>query len=141
MRSKYGFVTTESRSFLMSKIKASETTPEQILRSKIWSLGYRYRKNVKSLPGKPDLVFTRARLVVFVDGEFWHGYQWQSKKKRIKANKKYWIMKIERNMERDKKQMRELRKLGWKVVRFWEHQVRHDLDNCIQRILMNLSTH
>jgi len=122
----------------MSKIKSNDTTPEQILGKKLWSLGLRYRKNFKSLPGKPDIVITRGKLAIFVDGEFWHGYQWRSKKKRLKSNRKYWVRKIEGNILRDRKYRNTLRKLGWKVIRFWEHQIKNDLDECVDVVLQNL---
>ena len=75
-----GFYTTKKRSELMGKIKSKNTKPEISLRKALWHLGYRYRKNVKSLPGNPDLVFSKYKLAVFVDGEFWHGYNWEQKK-------------------------------------------------------------
>ena len=98
----YNFITTEQRSNIMKKIRGKDTEPEITLARELWRRGIRYRKNYSLLPGKPDIAITKYRIAVFVDGEFWHGYDWESKKERIKANKDYWIKKIERNIERDK---------------------------------------
>jgi len=134
MYTKHGFVTTKQRSEIMRKIKGKDTTPEKILRKMLWKYGYRYRKNVSNLPGKPDIVFVKKRVVIFVDGEFWHGYNWEEKKKRISNNKEYWIKKIERNMERDRKNVEKLQNMGFYVIRFWEHEIKKDLDTCIKKI-------
>jgi DNA mismatch endonuclease, patch repair protein len=140
MRANFKFNTTRSRSELMKKIRSQNTEPERILRKELWKLGYRYRKNVTKLPGKPDIVIEKMKLVIFIDGEFWHGYKWKNKKPKIKANRKYWIPKIEGNMKRDNLYNRELKKLGYKVLRFWEHQIRKDLPKCIAKIQNSNST-
>jgi len=118
----------------MSRIRASDTKPELLLRKALWALGYRYRLNVASLPGKPDIVLSKYRLAIFVDGEFWHGYKWKSKKTKIKGNSEYWIAKIERNMSRDRKNNRRLKSEGYVVLRFWALQVQTQLDTCLRRI-------
>lgn len=129
-----GFYTTKQRSNLMRKIKAKDTKPELKIRKVLWSLGYRYRKNVKSLPGKPDIVFSRLRLVIFIDGEFWHGFNWSIKKDRISSNREFWIPKIERNIQRDKEIDCKLSESGWRVLRFWEHEINKDIEACIGKI-------
>ena len=129
-----GFYTTESRSKLMSKIKSKNTKPEIILRKKLWSLGIRYRIHWKKLPGKPDIVLNKYKLAIFVDGEFWHGYNWEKKKKEIKSNRDFWIPKIERNMQRDTEVNLELEKLNYRVLRFWEHQIRNDINSCLESV-------
>jgi len=134
-----GFYTTPQRSNLMKKIKSKDTKPEKKLRLKLWNLGYRYRKNVKSLPGSPDIVFTKFRTVVFVDGEFWHGFNWEDKKNKIKSNRAFWIPKIERNMQRDRHNNMKLKEIGWTVLRFWEKEVNNDLDKCVNIILKYLN--
>ena len=134
MKSKYKFVTTPQRSRIMRRIKSTNTTPEITLRKELWSLGYRYRVNYKKLNGNPDIVFIKKRVVIFVDGEFWHGYKWEEKKIKIKNNRDYWIPKIERNMERDKKIYEELTKEGWKVIRFWEHEIKSDIEGCTKKV-------
>ena len=140
MHTKYGFNTTPARSLLMSKIKSQNTQPEIKLRKYLWNIGYRYRLNVSSLPGKPDIVISKLKLIIFIDGEFWHGYKWKEKKKHIKTNRQYWIPKIERNMKRDTVNNRKLRKDGWIVLRFWEHQIKKDFDFVIEKILSSINS-
>lgn len=138
--SKYGFKTTKDRSYLMSKIKSSNTSGELILRKELWKLGYRYRIKSK-LIGKPDIVFNKFKVVIFIDGEFWHGYNWEEKKRKIKANKSYWIQKIEKNIIRDQRNTIYLQDKGWKVLRFWEKEIKKELSSCIVKIESNLNHH
>jgi len=133
-----GFETTPERSKLMKKIRSKNTKAEVLLRKSLWTLGVRYRKNYKKLPACPDTVITKIKLVVFIDGEFWHGHNWNIKKDRIKANPDFWIPKIERNMERDVENNERLKRLGFKVVRFWEHEIKKDLQGCIDKILQHV---
>lgn len=134
-----GFFTTKSRSLVMSKIRSKNTKPEVLLRKKLWREGIRYRINIDSLPGKPDIFIKKARLVVFVDGEFWHGFNWREKKKKIKSNRKFWIPKIERNMQRDLENNLELKKRGYKVFRFWEHEIKKANEKCAQKIIKHIN--
>lgn len=129
-----GFTTSPERSKLMQKIRSEETTPEVALRKSLWALGYRYRKNVKALPGRPDIVFYKYKLAIFIDGEFWHGYNWEEKRKKIKANRAFWIPKIERNMQRDLENNLQLQDIGFTVLRFWEHEVKKNIQACINKI-------
>ncbi|MBN1926681.1 MAG: very short patch repair endonuclease [Prolixibacteraceae bacterium] len=129
-----GFYTTKKRSEIMSKIKASETKPEIRLRKTLWALGFRYRKNVKALPGKPDIVISKFKLAIFIDGNFWHGYNWKEKRGKIKSNRDFWIPKIERNIQRDKENNQKLQQMGFHVFRFWDHQVKKEMSACITRI-------
>jgi len=119
----------------MAKIKAQDTKPELKLRKALWNLGFRYRKNVKKLPGTPDIVFKKVKLVVFVDGEFWHGFDWEMKKLKIKTNRDFWIPKIERNMQRDAENNTLLSEKGWKVMRFWEKEINSNLEGCINQVI------
>ena len=119
----------------MAKIKAQDTKPELKLRKALWNLGFRYRKNVKKLPGTPDIVFRKAKLVLFVDGEFWHGFDWEQKKLKIKTNRDFWIPKIERNMQRDAENNTLLSEKGWKVMRFWEKEIKSNLEGCINKVI------
>lgn len=112
--------------------------PEIKLRKSLWSLGYHYRLNVPFLPGKPDIVFAKKKVIIFIDGEFWHGYKWKEKKNKINSNRHYWINKIEGNMRRDKKNNRELKKLGYSVLRFWESDIKYNLDKCLRKIICKL---
>ncbi len=119
----------------MSKIKSKGTKPEIAFRKALFSKGIRYRVNENSLPGKPDISIKKYKLAIFIDGEFWHGYNWEEKKKKIKTNKEFWIPKIERNMQRDKQNEDVLRSMGYIVFRFWEKEVHKNQDECIKRIL------
>jgi DNA mismatch endonuclease (patch repair protein) len=134
-----GFITTIERSNHMRKIRSSNTKPELIFRRSLWSKGLRYRVNFKKLPGKPDIVFTKHKLAIFIDGEFWHGYKWENKKDRIKANRGFWIPKIERNIQRDIENNFALEKLGFKVMRFWENQIKKEIDYCVQIVLNQIN--
>jgi DNA mismatch endonuclease (patch repair protein) len=134
-KAKLGFTTDLKRSILMSKIRSKENKAEKVLRKALWNKGVRYRKNVKKLPGSPDIVINKSKLIVFVDGEFWHGYNWEQKKLKIQANRGFWIPKIERNMQRDKENNNALEELGFKVMRFWEKDIKKDLDVCTEKIL------
>ncbi len=133
-----GFYTTKERSKLMGKIKSTDTKPEQKLRKFLWGLGLRYRKNVKKMPGTPDVVLSKYKLLIFIDGEFWHGYNWPEKKDKIKSNRDFWIPKIERNMQRDSSNNEYYRKIGWEVMRFWEHEIKQEFHVCINRIVQYL---
>ena len=119
----------------MARIKSEDTKPEIKLRKFLWSLGIRYRKNVKKLSGTPDIVISKYKLAIFVDGEFWHGYNWDEKKEKIKSNRDFWIPKIERNIQRDKAVNEYYSKSGWKVMRFWEHEVNKEFGVCVNRII------
>ena len=134
MISKNGFETTAERSLLMSKIRSRNTKPEIRLRKALWGLGYRYRIHYSDLPGKPDIIFKRKRLAVFVDGVFWHGYQWEVRKLKINSNIDYWTKKIERNMERDIQNQNKLIKLGYTVLRLWDFEIKKNLEECIKKI-------
>jgi DNA mismatch endonuclease (patch repair protein) len=129
-----GFYTTEQRSKMMSKIRGKNTKPEKIFRKALWAEGLRYRISGSGLIGKPDVVIKKYRLVIFIDGEFWHGYKWEEKKKKIKSNKAFWIPKIERNMQRDLEVNKKLGEIGYCVFRFWDFQIKNDLEECIEII-------
>ena len=105
-----------------------------MLRKELWSRGMRYRKNYKALPGKPDMVFLRAKLAVFVDGKMWHGYDWEHQKNDFKSNRDFWIPKIERNIKRDLKVNQILNEQGWQVVRFWDFEIKKNVVACADKI-------
>lgn len=123
-----------SRSFNMAMIKSKNTKPEILLRKELWRRGLRYRKNCKLIYGKPDLVFLRKQIAVFIDGEFWHGYNFEETKKRLKSNKEFWIEKIERNMERDFEITQFLVEQGWAVLRFWDFEIKNNVSICADKI-------
>jgi DNA mismatch endonuclease (patch repair protein) len=135
-----GFYTTPQRSKMMSKIRGKETKPEVALRKALWGLGLRYRKNVKKLPGSPDILFRKYKLAIFVDGEFWHGHNWEAKKLKLKTNREFWIAKIERNMQRDQENEQKLKAMGFTVMRFWEKEVKKKLDRCVDKIVQHIQT-
>ncbi|MBA3899476.1 MAG: very short patch repair endonuclease [Bacteroidetes bacterium] len=135
MISKYGFETTIERSRLMARIKGKNTKPELILRKAFWSRGIRYRLNVAKLPGKPDIVIRKYKLIIFIDGEFWHGYNWEDKKLKLKSNRDYWINKIEGNMKRDKVNNHLLQQQGYTVLIFWEKEINSDLEGCVGKVV------
>lgn len=118
----------------MRSNKCKDTKPELMLRKELWERGLRYRKNYKPLVGKPDLVFLRARIAIFVDGKMWHGYDWEHQKSDFKSNRNFWIPKIERNMERDREVTEVLTEQGWTVLRFWDFEVKKDVALCADRI-------
>ena len=118
----------------MSKVKLKKGDAETLLAKKLWSRGYRYRLNFKKLPGSPDIAILKHRIAVFVDGEFWHGYNWSEKKEKIKRNRDYWIEKIEENMARDDRVDKELLALGWTPIHFWSKEVMKNPEECAESI-------
>ena len=128
-------LTPEQRRRNMQAIKSKDTTIELALRKALWSKGIRYRKNCKTLIGKPDIAITKYKIAVFCDSEYWHGSDWENRNQKIKSNREYWIPKIERNMARDQEVNAALEREGWTVIRFWERQIRKELDRCVDEIL------
>lgn len=127
-------LTPEQRRKNMKAIKSKDTSIELMLRKALWRSGIRYRKNYKVLPGKPDIAITKYRIAVFCDSDFWHGYDWENRKQRIKSNREYWIPKIERNMKRDQDVTEQLEQMGWIVLRFWEWQIKKHIEECLSCI-------
>ena len=125
----------ETRSYNMSRISSKNTKIEIVLSKALWAKGYRYRRNDKSVIGKPDFVFRKIKLAIFCDSEFWHGKDWDSQHKRITTNKEYWISKIQNNINRDKKINEKLTNSGWVVVRFWETEIEKNLNDCVLTII------
>lgn len=123
----------------MQAIKSKDTHIELALRNALWHKGIRYRKNYKGLPGKPDIAITKYRIAVFCDSDFWHGYDWENRNQRIKSNREYWIPKIERNMQRDREVTAALEDSGWLVLRFWEFQIKKELDTCVDAVCQAVS--
>ena len=121
----------------MARIKQRDSKLEIRFRGALWKSGIRYRKNVK-IYGTPDLVLSRYRLLVFVDSCFWHGCRFHCRKP--KSNVAFWESKITRNKARDQKVTRYYRRRGYTVIRFWEHQIDSDLDNCIHKLLQVIAT-
>lgn len=118
----------------MQANKSTGTKPEILLAKMLFARGYRYKKNDKDVFGHPDLTLKKIKLAIFVDGEFWHGKDWEKRKKDHKTNKDFWIKKIERNIERDKEVNEELKKQGWIILRFWSKEIEKSLLSCILKI-------
>lgn len=126
--------TPEQRHNNMKAIKSRDSAIECMLRRELWRRGLRYRKNVKTVFGHPDVAFISKRIAVFVDSEFWHGYDWVVRKNDIKSNREFWIKKIERNIQRDAEVNEHLQSDGWIVLRFWGKDIKRDLQNCADLI-------
>ena len=125
----------EKRSAVMSKIRGRDTGPERLVAAALKKAGIRFEAQARDLPGRPDFVFRRARVAVFVDGDFWHGWrfpQWADKLSEV------WEAKIGANRARDLRNHRKLRRQGWTVVRIWEHQIQRDRDKAVERIFLAL---
>lgn len=124
-------MTPEQRSRTMARIRSKDTAAELSIRRVLHRRGLRYRVNVRSLPGKPDMVFSRSRIVVFIDGDFWHGRFYREQHQRWTE---YWQKKIAGNMDRDRHVRSALEAQGWIVVRIWEHEIKADLEACAEAI-------
>lgn len=131
--------TTPEVSKRMSRVRLKKGKAETLLAKALWHRGYRYRLNYKKLPGSPDIAVTKYRIAVFVDGEFWHGFDWDNRKTRLKSNRDYWIEKIEENIARDQKNDEKLKKQGWTPMHFWEKEVLKDLEGCLHRIAVEVN--
>ena len=123
----------------MSSIKSKNTKPELLLRKALWHRNLRYRVNYNKLPGKPDIVFTKYKIVVFCDGDFWHGHNWvirgkSSLEEELSNYSEFWRNKILKNIERDQKINKELTAMGWEVIRIWESDIKKDLNECVKVI-------
>ncbi len=127
-------LTKEQRRKNMQAIKSAGSQIELTLSRALYALGYRYRKNDRTVFGKPDLVFKKYRIAIFVDSEFWHGKNWKKRKSEFKTNKEFWIKKIEGNIKRDKVVNTYLRKNNWIVIRFWGRDIEKNLPTCIEKI-------
>lgn len=127
--------TKEQIGFNMKQVKNKDSEIELLLRRALWIRGIRYRKNVNSILGHPDIAWKTKKVAVFIDGEFWHGFDWENRKKDFKSNQEFWIPKIERNMQRDLEVTERLQNEGWKVLRFWGKDVKKHLEECVQTIM------
>ena len=127
-------LTPEQRRKNMQHIKSTNTKIEILLRKALWEKGYRYRKNYKVLPGKPDIVLTKYKIAIFCDSEFFHGKDWIQLKLRLKNsnNSEFWIKKISKNRERDDEINKKLSFMGWTVIRFWGMILKKTLMNALK---------
>lgn len=115
----------QKRSQIMASISGKETKPEISVRKYLFNQGYRYRKNVKSLPGKPDIVLPKLKTVILIHGCYWHGHANCKKAAKPTSNVDFWVEKIGKNVQRDNKVKRELKHSGWKVITIWECQIKN----------------
>ena len=127
--------TSEITHKIMSSIKSKDTAPEMLLRKSLWKMKLRYRKNYKELTGKPDIVFLKAKIAIFCDGDFWHGHNWalrglNSLDEELKQYSEFWQEKIKYNVARDIKNNELLKNEGWLVIRFWESEIKKDPTKC-----------
>ena len=129
-------LTPSQRSYNMKRIPSKDTKPEVQLRKALWRRGLRYRKNYKFLPGSPDIALTHQKIAIFVDGDFWHakGHQ-EHPGEQIRTRPEYWVPKLTRNVEHDKEVNDALTEAGWLVLRFWESDIKKDLNGCVNKIL------
>lgn len=119
----------------MSRVKLKKNKFEHQLSSELWKNGLRYRLNYKELPGSPDIAILKYQIAIFVDGEFWHGKDFDIRKASLKNNSAYWIEKIEENISRDNRNDKELTKQGWIPIHFWTRDVQENLSECVRCIL------
>ena len=124
-------LTRAQRSYMMSRVRSTDTKCELIVRRLVHARGLRFRKHCAELPGRPDLVFPAARVIVFVDGDYWHGWRFSSWRSKLST---YWREKIEGNRKRDQRNFRKLRRLGWTVLRLWEHDIERNARGCVDLI-------
>lgn len=128
----------EKRSAVMSRIRGANTAPERRIAAMLTELGLDSERHARDLPGSPDFVFREQKVALFVDGDFWHGWRFPSWRTKLSEE---WKVKIEANRRRDCRNYRRLRRMGWKVVRLWEHQVKSDIQACVNRVTRTLGKH
>ncbi len=125
----------EKRSWNMSRVHSKDTSVEVKVRKYLFSKGFRYRKNVSALPGKPDIVLPKYRAVVFIHGCFWHRHQNCKRATTPKTHLDYWLPKFQRNIENDAKNYEELKQIGWKPIIVWECEINKDFENTMQKLV------
>ena len=128
-------LTRAQRSLCMSRVRNKNTSLELLLRRELHARGYRYALHRKDLPGTPDITLPAARIAIFVHGDFWHGYKFLGWRDKLSP---FWRAKIEQNILRDRRNSRLLRRLGWRVVTVWQHQLKVDLTRCVKRVARNI---
>lgn len=126
--------TAERIHYTMSRVRSSGSTIEKQLGSALWKAGFRYRKQYPIF-GKPDYALVAPKIAIFCDSEFWHGYRWGKRtREAFKSNQEYWYPKIERNRARDKRVRKKLQRCGWTVLRFWEHEIISNVEDCVSKV-------
>lgn len=125
----------------MSRVRSSGSVIERTLGKALWAAGVRYRKQYRKIPGRPDFVVVHAKIAIFCDSSFWHGRDWPQASKKFKSNRGFWIRKIKRNIVRDCEVNDALKKLGWKVLRFWDDEITTSTEKCVSRVRLELRKH
>ncbi len=128
-------LTPEQRSRAMSNVKTKDGRLERIVRSALHKRGFRFRKHIKNLPGTPDIVFPKAKIAVFIDGDFWHGFRFPEWEYKLTE---FWRNKIITNRKRDQKNFRKLRRMGWRVLRIWQHEIEKNTESCVMKIISEI---
>lgn len=131
-------LTPEKRSWNMAQIRSANTSVEVLVRKKLFSEGFRFRKNDKRYPGKPDIVLPKYHTVIFIHGCFWHRHENCKRATTPKTRLDYWLPKFQKNVENDKKHQEELEKMGWNVIVVWECEVNNHFDDTMERIISKL---
>ena len=134
-RSRGDIMSSDARSRVMSRIRGKNTAPERAIAEELRGRGLPWEGHTRDLPGRPDFVFRSKRIAVFVDGDFWHGWRFSTWRKKLSPK---WDEKIDATRKRDARNHRKLRRMGWIVVRLWEHQVYRDRQACVDRIVSHL---
>ena len=124
-------MTPEQRSRAMKRVKLKNGSLEKLVQKELRAKGLRFQRHVRKLPGRPDIVFVRERVAIFVDGNFWHGWRLPAWEHKLSP---FWRQKLRANRKRDLRNFCQLRRLGWRVIRLWQHQVSSNLSECIERI-------
>lgn len=122
----------ERRSALMARIRGKDTSPERTIGERLKALGFEFESHPKDVPGRPDILFRDLKVAVFIDGDFWHGWRFPLWRKKLSES---WELKIASNRKRDQRNFRRLRRLGWTVIRIWEHQVEQNAPACVARVV------
>ena len=133
--------TKEQISYNMRQIKSRDSDIEIQLRKELWRRGLRYRKNVKTIFGKPDIAFIGKKIAIFCDSEFWHGFDWENRKNDFRSHQDFWLSKIERNIERDKEVNKRLKAEGWTVLRFWGKEIQKNPTHCADIVERTVHEH
>jgi DNA mismatch endonuclease Vsr len=127
-------LTPEQRRKTMQAVKSTGSKIETALSDVLRQRGHVFEQNYAAVEGKPDIAFPEIKIAVFCDSDFWHGYNWEERKFDFKSRREFWWKKIERNMERDAEVTQALKEQGWAVLRFWGHELKQQLDDCVMQI-------
>jgi len=129
-------MTPQQRSRAMRRVRLRDGPLEQVIRHGLRVRGLRFKCHVRQLPGRPDIVFVKDKVAVFVDGDFWHGWRLPAWEEKLSP---FWRNKLRQNRARDRRNFKKLRTLGWKVIRIWQHQITSDIEGCINRVMQALA--